>query len=79
MSVNAADLDTPVILLMTDALGGWFLKSKDRAAGAILLGLCTAEAFRDFITRERTEGRLRRDDTTLLVLGRDHEQLPTDH
>lgn len=79
LPVTVTEFAAPAILLMTDALGCWFLENKDRAAGATLLGLSTAEAFRGFVARERAEGHLRRDDTTLLVLGRDHGQLPADH
>ena len=79
LPVTVAEFAAPAILLMTDALGCWFLENKDQAAATILLGLDTAEAFRGFVIRERAEGRLRRDDTTLLVLGRDHGQLSADY
>jgi hypothetical protein len=56
---------------MTDALGRWFLEAlrARRAPATVLAALHSRTAFDAFVARERGSGRLRRDDTTLLVLG----------
>jgi len=57
----------PVILSMTDALGGWLLSAPRERLG-VLLALATRIQFSALVERERHAGRLRRDDTTLLVV-----------
>lgn len=71
--VQVAELSEPVLLLMTDALGRWCLERRDGKSLATLLSLTTDELFADFVETERVEGRLRRDDTTLVVMARVNE------
>jgi hypothetical protein len=68
----------PVILLLTDALGRWLLEDPSLERVSALLRLTDAQAFTSFVERERNEGRLRRDDTTLVVIGRRDDVSP-DH
>lgn len=59
------------LLLMTDALGAWVLAGPADGhadAAATLLALNSAAAFEHLVEEERAAGRMRRDDTTLLVL-----------
>ena len=61
-------LQTPRLFCMTDALGLWLLSSEEADPISRLLALDSEESFADFVVAEREAGRLRRDDTTLLVL-----------
>jgi hypothetical protein len=65
---NLSQLADPVIFCMTDALGAWVLADPSRIVD--LRDLKTRLSFKALVDRERTVGRMRRDDTTLLVLGR---------
>lgn len=58
------------LLLMTDAIGAWFLKAVEEGDGhwKRLLSLGTPDAFLQFVTAERASHSLRVDDTTLVVL-----------
>jgi hypothetical protein len=67
--LNIASHDAPTLLLMTDALGRWLLDQPDSQRVSALLDVRDKQAFRDFVDRERAKGRLRRDDTTLVVIG----------
>jgi hypothetical protein len=60
-------LQSPRLLCMTDALGQWLLSRKDNGSTERLFSLETTEAFEQFVLDEREAGRLKRDDTTLLV------------
>jgi hypothetical protein len=60
-------VQSPRLLCMTDALGQWLLASEDADATAQLFSLESDEAFAAFVVTEREAGRLKRDDTTLLV------------
>ena len=73
-AANVLTLDIPRssrvrILLMTDALGQWFLRALETgdAPTATLLAIRDARAFRTFVRSERLAGRLVTDDTTLLI------------
>lgn len=57
------------ILLMTDALGAWCLSNKEENVWR-LLAFKEASEFEEFVTTERKSGSLKRDDTTLIILGR---------
>lgn len=57
------------LLLMTDALGRWLLDEPVGERPAQLCRMASSEAFSDFVDAERAAGRMRRDDTTLLVMG----------
>ena len=62
-------LDDPALLCATDALGCWILAQRDSRPSPIarLRGIRSNRAFARFVEEERTAGRMRRDDTTLLA------------
>jgi hypothetical protein len=72
-----ASHNAPVLMLMTDALGRWLLEQPDPLRISALLELSDQNAFAKFIETERAEGRLKRDDSTLIILGYGYE-LPAD-
>jgi hypothetical protein len=76
--LNIASHEAPTLLLMTDALGRWLLDQPDSERVYALLNVHDEQAFREFVERERAEGRLKRDDTTLVVIGVSGE-LSADH
>lgn len=59
----------PQLLCMTDALGRWLLEGLARgdAPHDHLCSIRTLEEFRRFVEGERSAGRMRRDDTTLMT------------
>jgi len=67
---RAEELSGCTLVLMTDAIGAWFLKSVEEQDGnwKRLLGMRTPDALHQFVTLEREAHRLRIDDTTLVVL-----------
>ena len=67
--LNIASHEKPTLLMMTDALGRWLLEQPGSDRVEVLLGIQDQEAFRQFVEKERQNGRMRRDDTTLLVIG----------
>jgi hypothetical protein len=67
--LNISSHNAPTLLIMTDALGRWLLDEPDTERVSALLGIHDDKTFREFIERERAEGKLRRDDTTLVVIG----------
>lgn len=57
------------LLLMTDAVGQWLLRSSSfNDSCSLLRGIRRQEEFRDFVLSQRAVGMMRRDDTTLLHL-----------
>jgi hypothetical protein len=64
-------LRNPALLCMTDALGRWVLslKTKKPAPISILRDISRQQEFIKFVERERASGRLKRDDTTLIIYG----------
>ncbi|MEQ1934183.1 MAG: hypothetical protein ABL962_09950 [Fimbriimonadaceae bacterium] len=61
-------MTAPRILCMTDALGAWLLT--DRAGRLpILLALTSRFEFEALVVGERSQATMRRDDTSLLILG----------
>ena len=64
---STVDLTRPALLLMTDALGEWVLKDRDRRCER-LLSLRHDSQFVNLVRSERLANKLRSDDTTLLVL-----------
>ena len=66
-----SDLVEPRVLCMTDALGQWFMSRHEAGEepAAVVLGIENRHTFRAFVKRERAAGHMRRDDTTLIVLG----------
>ena len=67
--INLSSYDEPFFLLMTDALGRWLIDRPDTERVSILLDIQNHETFFCFVERERADGRLKRDDTTLVVIG----------
>lgn len=68
----------PTLMLMTDALGAWLLERRDDEAAGRLLALDSSDSFEQFVISERSGGWLKRDDTTLIIMGLPDE-LPADH
>lgn len=66
---------SPCLLLMTDALGHWLVSHPDRAHE--LTEKLSEQEFEEFVVTERRAGRLRRDDTTLLIM--DCDVAPNSH
>jgi hypothetical protein len=64
-----ASHETPMLLLMTDAIGRWLLNDPSPDRVATLLNLQDAYSFGKFVEEERSNGRLKRDDSTLVVIG----------
>lgn len=63
-----AGIASPKLFCMTDAIGAWLLSARgDRLER--LRGLRTRGEFVQLVEAERASGALRRDDTTLLVIG----------
>jgi hypothetical protein len=60
----------PLLACMTDALGRWFLEAIALAdqSWSLLTDCATPENFTDIVVRLRREGRLKVDDTTLVIL-----------
>jgi hypothetical protein len=59
----------PRFLLLTDAIGRWLLDEPSGERISVLLGIDDEQEFSSFVDRERSDGRLRRDDTTMVVIG----------
>ncbi|RED42027.1 hypothetical protein BJ123_102198 [Rhodopseudomonas thermotolerans] len=70
-SIQLWQLKDPVLLLMSDALGEWLLSSDNRDCFADRVMNYSEADFEEFVEAERAIGRLRRDDTTLLVIATD--------
>jgi len=60
--------DTTIALMLTDALGHWCYRSIDegREDWRFLLSVASEDAFREFVSRERADRRMKLDDTTLV-------------
>jgi hypothetical protein len=67
---DAEGLGSPAVYCMTDALAQWVLERKEEGNSPVKLlqSLTTVRQFRSFVQAERASGRMKRDDTTLLVL-----------
>lgn len=66
---NLADIQAPRIICATDALGQWLLERKqDQGIIALLHALVSDDDFANFILEERRAGRMKTDDTTLLLI-----------
>jgi len=63
-------LAQPRIVCMTDAVAEWFLRraQAEPCAGEILLGFSDAADLEALVARERKAGRMRVDDSTVLIL-----------
>ena len=55
---------------MTDAIAEWFLRrvKEDPCAGEVLLGISDISDLETLVVQERDAGRMRVDDSTLLIL-----------
>ena len=62
------DIEFPKLFCMTDAIGAWLLSQPDERMQR-LRALETRAAFVDLVETARADGTMRRDDTTLLVIG----------
>ncbi len=65
------DDQTKLLLCMTDALGAWLLHHQehgDRSAFERLISIRSQQELQDLVETERTIGKLRRDDTTLIII-----------
>jgi hypothetical protein len=69
-SIDFRKISDPTVFLMTDALGRWFLDRAPIEAKKILFSIQSNSDFETFVKEERGTGRLLRDDTTLVMLGR---------
>lgn len=56
------------IYLMTDAIGAWLLEARDLRL-SVLRGISNESDFVDMVESARADGSMRRDDTTLIVIG----------
>jgi hypothetical protein len=66
--IHVGSHEAPFLLLMTDALGRWLLENpQDRIS--VLIAIDSEQAFEVFVAEEREAGRLKRDDTTMIVIG----------
>lgn len=67
---RADELSGCTLVLMTDAIGAWFLKSVEEQDDnwKRLLGIKSPDALHQLVISERESHRLRLDDTTLVVL-----------
>jgi hypothetical protein len=74
-TVDLGPYGSPCLLLMTDALGHWLVSYPERAHE--LTAKLTDLEFEEFVVAERQAGRLRRDDTTLLIM--DCDVAPNSH
>lgn len=68
IDLNFSGLEKPRVMMTTDALGRWLLDCPAERV-PILLGIGNHSDFESLVQEERRAGRMRRDDTTLLVLG----------
>jgi Protein phosphatase 2C len=66
--LNISAHSAPIFLLLTDAIARWLLEEPSTQRISALLGIEDKQSFEAFVNRERSEGRLRRDDTTMVVI-----------
>lgn len=63
---DLSSLQNPLLVCLTDALGHWLLRSGDEALGR-LLSVGSEDELTELVIRERSAGRMRTDDSTLIV------------
>lgn len=68
IDLHLASCASPRVLLMTDAVGRWLLEDIENRARA-LLEVPDSESFGTLVDDERAQGRMRRDDCTLVIMG----------
>jgi hypothetical protein len=61
-------ISSPKLFCMTDAIGAWLLSARDERMER-LRALQSENEFAELVKAARAEGTMRRDDTTLLVIG----------
>ena len=71
-------LEAPLLVCVTDALGEWLLRQTQSSGDGLvrLLAMSTKEELSDLVIRERQAGRMRIDDSTLIVVAFDKGQEP---
>jgi hypothetical protein len=69
-------LEAPLLVCVTDALGEWLLRQTQSGGDGLarLLAMSTKEELSDLVVRERQAGRMRIDDSTLIVVAFDKGQ-----
>jgi hypothetical protein len=61
--------EATALLVVTDAIGRWLLDQEKPTRAKRLLDICDPDAFVTFVESERADGRMKRDDSTLVVIG----------
>ena len=69
-TIKLSEYKDPIIFAMTDALGRWVLERRFNTDLVRKFIDFDQAIFANFILEERAERRMRRDDTTLLIMGR---------
>lgn len=59
--------------LMTDALSDWFISTESSSSKAKMLSIRSHLEFEQFVNQERNAGRMKDDDTTLVILNIQHD------
>lgn len=67
--ISLTNLRDPRCLMMTDALARWVLEGVGEERLDQLIAIQSSEEFFQLVISERDQGRLKRDDTTLIVIG----------
>ncbi len=67
---NLDEVAQPRIVCMTDAIAEWFLRraQEDPCAGELILGISDIAEFEALVVQERDAGRMKVDDSTMLIL-----------
>jgi hypothetical protein len=70
---NLGDCELPRLVSVTDALGEWLLRQNQSGGDGLekLLAIASEEEFINLIVEERSSGRMRVDDSTLMVMAFD--------
>jgi hypothetical protein len=63
---DLSSLQNPILVCVTDALGHWLLKSGDEALSR-LLSVGSEDELTELVVEERSVGRMKTDDSTLIV------------
>ena len=75
---DLGNLETPRLACVTDALGEWLLRQTQSGGDGLarLLAMSAEEELADLVVRERQAGRMRVDNSTLIVAAFDKAQEP---
>jgi hypothetical protein len=73
-----SELESPLLVCVTDALGEWLLRQTQSGGDGLarLLALATEDELVDLVVEERATGRMRVDDSTLMVAAFDKRGEP---